>query len=137
MPPRPDLEDNIARLKRHIGFSDEPAQDAEGYWTIGYGRRLNAKPGGPRPYATISEAMADEELRYRVASLAAMGRGSDTEIAHVALGEIVLPPVLQTRDVMQALSDAAARQGISLDRLRIGMPQNSVNPDTGAAEFCF
>jgi hypothetical protein len=137
MPPTlPRLsEDQIARLKQRIGFSGEPVQDAEGYWTIGYGRRLNDKPGGARPSATISEAMADEELRYRVEALAAMGRSDDTEMAHMALGEIVLPPVLQTRDVMQALSDAAARQGISLDRLRIGMPQNSINPNTGAAEF--
>jgi hypothetical protein len=45
---------------------------------------------GPRPAATMSEAV-DEELRYRMAdSLAALGRGEDTEIAHVSLGEIVL-----------------------------------------------
>jgi hypothetical protein len=128
-------EARFARLKQCIGFSDEPVQDAQGYWTIGYGRRLNNKRGGPRPAAVISEAMADEELRYRVAALAAMGRGGDTEVAHVALGEIVLPTALQTPDVMRALSTAADRAGVSLDRLRIGMPQNSVNPRTGAPEF--
>jgi hypothetical protein len=39
-------EDRIARVKQHIGFSDEPVLHAEGYWTIGYGRRLNDKRGG-------------------------------------------------------------------------------------------
>jgi hypothetical protein len=133
-------DDRIARIMKHIGFSDEPVLDAEGHWTIGYGRRLNDKRGGPRPAAVISEAMADEELRCRLASdeaeaLAAMGRGHDTEIAHVALGEIVLPTVLQTPEVMRVLGDAARRACIPLDQLRIGMPQNSVNPCTGVAEF--
>ena len=59
-------DDPITRLKKLIGFSDEPVQDAEGYWTIGYGRRLNDTPGGPRPYATVSEPIAEEELRYRL-----------------------------------------------------------------------
>lgn len=59
--------DPIARLKQQIGFSEEPVQDAQGYWTIGYGERLNEKPGGPKPYATISEPIADEALRYRFA----------------------------------------------------------------------
>jgi hypothetical protein len=62
-----DDEEPIARLKRQIGFSDEPVQDADGYWTIGYGERLNDTSGGPKPEATISEPMADEALRYRFA----------------------------------------------------------------------
>lgn len=32
-----------------------------------YGEQLNDKPGGPKPYATISEPIADEALRYRFA----------------------------------------------------------------------
>ncbi len=59
--------DPIARVKQQIGFSEEPVQDAQGYWTIGYGERLNDAPGGPKPYATISEPIADEALRYRFA----------------------------------------------------------------------
>jgi hypothetical protein len=60
-------EERLARLKQQIGFSDEPVQDAQGYWTIGYGRRLNDTPGGSAPQATISEPMAAEELQYFVA----------------------------------------------------------------------
>ena len=57
-------QDPVARLKKLIGFSDEPVPDNEGFWTIGYGQRLNDKPGGPKPYATMSEPFADEMLRY-------------------------------------------------------------------------
>ena len=138
---------HIARLKACIGYQAEPVRDAKGYWVIGYGRRLNDKPGGPKPEAYWSEQFADEELRHRVAAaraaipeareLASMGRGGDTEIAHLSLGEIVVPSVLQTPEVMRALSTAAAVAGVSLDRFRLGMPQNSINSDTGMAEFWF
>jgi len=138
---------HIARLKARIGYHPEPVRDAQGYWCIGYGRRLNDKPGGPKPEAYWSEQFADEELRYRVErsreeipqarELAALGRGDDTEIAHMTLGEIVIPSVLQTPEVMNALLVAAAYAGVPLDRFRIGMPQNSINPETGVTEFEF
>lgn len=57
-------EDFLTRLKRLIGYSEEPVQDRQGYWTIGYGRRLNDTPGGPKPYATVSEPIAHDELSY-------------------------------------------------------------------------
>ncbi len=60
-------DDPVAHWKQGIGFSEEPAQDAQGFWTIGYGQRLNDTPGGPRPYATISEPIAHDELNYFMA----------------------------------------------------------------------
>ena len=138
-------DDAHIALKACIGYQAEPVRNARGYWVIGYGRRLNDKPGGPKPEAYWSEQFADEELRHRAAAardavpeareLAVIGRGGDTEIAHLTLGEIVSPSVLQTPEVMNALLVAAAYAGVPLDRFRLGMPQNSVNPDTGAAEF--
>src|SRR5262245_35770519 len=59
-----DDDDPINYWKRKIGFSEEPVQDAQGHWAIGYGQRLNDTPGGPRPYATISEPFAHDELSY-------------------------------------------------------------------------
>lgn len=59
-----DGDDPINHWKRQIGFSEEPTQDAQGYWTIGYGQRLNDSPGGPKPYATVSEPIAHDELSY-------------------------------------------------------------------------
>ncbi len=67
--------------------------------------------------------------------LALHGRGGDTEVAHVTPGEVVIPRSLQTPEVMDAFSSAAARAKISLERLRVGTSENSVNPDTQAPEF--
>ena len=58
----PDGDDPINHWKRQIGFSEEPVQDSQGYWTIGYGQRINDTPGGPKPYATVSEPIAHDEL---------------------------------------------------------------------------
>jgi hypothetical protein len=96
----------------------------------------NDSPGAK----TLEQARADEikrqrELRRQAAELAAQGRGEDTEIAHVALGEIVVPEALQTPEFMAALERAAETEGISIDRLRVGGRRNRINPNTGAPEF--
>lgn len=69
--------------------------------------------------------------------LAAQGRGEDTEVAHVARGEYVIPEALQTPEVMAVLRRAAAARGVALGRLNVGHAMNSVNPTTGAPEFGF
>ncbi len=79
---------------------------------------------------------AERERQVRKArALAAQGRGNDTEVAHVAPGEIVLPKALQTPEVMAALGKVAAARGVPLARLRVGDARNSINPKTGAPEF--
>jgi len=77
----------------------------------------------------------DTALKAQARTLARKGRGGDTEIAHVTPGEIVLPPALQTPEVMAALDWAAAGMGVSLDRLRVGARGNAINPQTGKPEF--
>jgi hypothetical protein len=69
--------------------------------------------------------------------LAAEGRGGDTEIAHVARGELVIPRQLQNPDVLAALTRAAAAHNIPLEMLSIGNPMNRINPETGMPEFGF
>ncbi len=64
--------------------------------------------------------------------LSALGRGGDSEIAHVTPGEIVLPQALQTPEVMAALQAAAAHAGADLGRFQVGNPASRVNPATGA-----
>ncbi len=71
----PNNEDHFNALKQHIGFSDEPVQDTDGHWTIGYGQRLSDTPGGPKPAATMSEPFAADMLRQQLAN------GSGTQIA--------------------------------------------------------
>ena len=74
-----------------------------------------------------------QQLQAR--AMALQGRGGDTEVAHVTVGEIVLPKALQTRAVIEALGRAAGEAGISLAHLRVGSGRNSINPHTGQPEF--
>jgi len=92
---------------------------------------------------TLHQAIALEKKRAaerrhnkrQAEDLAAQGRGGDTEIAHVTPGEIVLPDALQTPAVLGAIRQAAMDANIPLGRLRIGSASNSINPETGIAEF--
>ncbi|MBX7200313.1 MAG: hypothetical protein K1X51_13175 [Rhodospirillaceae bacterium] len=74
-----------------------------------------------------------QQLQAR--AMALQGRGGDTEVAHVTVGEIVLPRALQTRAVIEALGRAAGEAGIPLSHLRVGSGRNSINPRTGLPEF--
>lgn len=67
--------------------------------------------------------------------LALLGRGGDTELAHVTPGEMVLPAPLQTPEVMAAVQAAAQNAGIDVGQYTVGAQANSVNPETGMVEF--
>jgi GH24 family phage-related lysozyme (muramidase) len=66
--------------------------------------------------------------------LALQGRGRDTEVAHVAPGEMVIPRAMLTPEVMELITNEAQRRGIDPRRLMVG-GQGSINPATGAEEF--
>jgi len=96
----------------------------------------NSSPGAlTREQAFALEKKRMAQRRRAAEELAAQGRGGDTEIAHVTLGEIVLPDALQTAEVLNAIRQAAADANIPLERFRVGSGRNSVNPNTGAPEF--
>lgn len=99
----------------------------------------NSSPGALALQQSVEQAkkhLVERGLKMRKArELAAQGRGGDTEVAHVAIGEIVLPKVLQTANVLSAIRQAAHDANISFDRLRIGSTSNSINPETGMPEF--
>lgn len=93
------------------------------------------------PSALTLEQAREKEIRRRrerqrqADELAAQGRGEDTEIAHVARGELVIPAALQTPELMEVIARAVAAHGVPLEKLRIGSRRNSINPETGMAEF--
>ncbi len=98
----------------------------------------NSSPGAlTRAQAVALEKKRLAERRRQARELAAQGRGDDTEVAHVAKGEFVVPEALQTPELLAALRLAAADQGIPLEMLRIGSAKNRINPNTGAPEFAF
>lgn len=85
--------------------------------------------------ARTLEIKRQKERRRQAEELAAQGRGEDTEIAHVARGEIVVPEALQTPEFLAAVRHGAKAAGIPFERLRVGSAGNSINPKTGVAEF--
>lgn len=66
------------------------------------------------------------------------GRGTDTVMAHMSLGEVVIPRTfLDDPDVMGMLQSLFQQAGTDLKQYTVGDPANSINPDTGNPEFGF
>lgn len=66
------------------------------------------------------------------------GRGGDTVMAHLSLGELVIPRAfLDDPDVMQAMQDLFKQAGANINQYIVGDPANSINPETGYPEFGF
>jgi hypothetical protein len=101
----------------------------------------NSSPGALTLKQSIEQARKHLAARSRQISqardLAAQGRGGDTEVAHVALGEMVLPRELQSPEVLIAIQKAAAPYNVPLEMLSVGHIMNNINPATGAPEFSF
>ena len=95
----------------------------------------NSSPGALSRKQAVALEKERQGDRERARALAAQGRGSDTEIAHVARGELVIPFALQNPEVLSALHRAASAHNIPLEMLSVGNIKNHINPNTGAAEF--
>lgn len=69
--------------------------------------------------------------------MAQYGRNGDTMMAHVAPGEMVVPPEVLQRspEVARGLGMAFADAGADPLRYTVGSGQNSINPVTGEPEF--
>ena len=99
-------------------------------------RFQNSSPGAlTLEQARTQEIKRQRDRRRQAEELAAQGRGEDTEIAHVARGEIVVPEALQSPEVLAAVRRAAKAEGIPFEQLHVGSRRNSINPNTGMAEF--
>ena len=59
------------------------------------------------------------------------GRGGDTILAHLTVGEIVVPIDAQSEEVLMAIKKAFEDQGIDPLEFVVGMAQNKINPQTG------
>ena len=72
--------------------------------------------------------------------MAAMGRDGDDVVAHLQTGELVIPAKLleDNPDMKETIFAFLEGQGIEdPQRYVVGSDANSINPDTGAAEFFF
>lgn len=90
-----------------------------------YDEEEAAPEGGIAQFKTVAEQMA------------AMGREGDNMLAHLESGELVIPRKFleeneQFRNYVYAFFDG---QGVDPERYIAGNDANSINPDTGVAEF--
>ena len=66
------------------------------------------------------------------------GRGGDTVMAHLSLGELVIPRAfLDDPRVMEAMKQLFDEAGVNINQYIVGDAANSINPETGYPEFGF
>lgn len=83
------------------------------------------------------EGAAHERMAGDVGEdIAEAGRGTDTVVAHLSLGEVVIPRAfLDDPQVMQMLQQIFEAGGEDMAKYTVGDPANSINPETGYPEF--
>ncbi len=78
----------------------------------------------------------DMEYDMEYDDMAEQGRGTDSVMAHLSLGEIVIPRAfLDDPQVMQALQMIFADNGTDINEFTVGHEANKINPETGHPEF--
>lgn len=82
----------------------------------------------------VAHTIASQGKNLNPQELARLGRLGDTQLAHVTPGEVVVPPSVQTPQLMQLLAQAFQAKGIPPQMQVVGSPQQSVNPATGIPE---
>lgn len=66
------------------------------------------------------------------------GRGTDTVMGHLSLGEVVIPRVmLDDPQVMEMLQAVFAQYETDINEFTVGHEANKINPETGYPEFFF
>ena len=69
---------------------------------------------------------------YNTGGLASLGRGGDSQLAHVMPGETMVPPGVMDDGMLDA---AFVRAGLDPNEYKVGSGQNSINPITGMPEY--
>lgn len=72
-------------------------------------------------------------------NMAAMGRYGDTQMAHVAPGEMVVPGQVLNKNpaLKNGIMNAIGQEGINPNQYVVGSPMGNYNPMTGQQEFFF
>lgn len=83
-------------------------------------------PGGANPNLQAFGQMAAQQ-----------GRGGDALVAHLTPGEIMVPPQIQTPELMAILQQAFSQAGAKPQQFTAGSPQSKMNPQTGMPEYGF
>ena len=77
--------------------------------------------------------MRDDDMAH----MASMGRGGDSEIGHLSVDELIVPPrVLQSNpQLVQALLQGFEEAGLDIGQYLVGGGDDSMNPETMMPEF--
>lgn len=83
--------------------------------------------------------MENEMQQEQVLQQAAQqGRGGDSVIAHLTIGEVVIPAAIaQDQDVQQTLQSIFQAYNANPAEFTVGAQENKINPETGQPEFFF
>lgn len=110
-----------------------PSYDADDL--MGLRQRLGLEPMYDATGTEFDEVTVTPEAE----ALSMMGRGGDTELAHLEPGDVVVPPQLLDADPMLAdmLEDRMKLAGVDPTSRVAGMGIASLNPNTGLEEFGF
>lgn len=77
--------------------------------------------------------VADQQILQQ---LPEMGRATDTVLAHMSLGEVVIPRAfLDDPDTLEAIQSIFEAYGVNMAEFTVGDPANKINPETGYPEF--
>ena len=65
-----------------------------------------------------------------------MGRATDNTLAHLTIGEVVIPlPMLSDPEIGGMIQQAFQAAGIDINEFTVGHQSNKINPETGYPEF--
>jgi len=79
----------------------------------------------------------DEEIMMQQ-EMENAGRGTDTTMAHMSMGEIVIPLEMQADPEVRAEIEELFKEfGADVNEFTVGNPANKINPETGYPEFFF
>ena len=100
---------------------------------MGWKERLN-QLGDPEDinFAPTGLNWGGPVQQYNLGGIASMGRGGDSQLAHVMPGERMVPPGVVDDGMLDA---AFVRAGLDPMEYKVGSPQASINPMTGMPEY--
>lgn len=79
-----------------------------------------------------------QELRENLKGIATLGRFEDDTLAHVATGEMILPPDILDNKLLMSLKNKLEDKGYDdFDSFFVGSDTASINPITGLPEYGF
>lgn len=80
----------------------------------------------------------EQKTDNMIDDVAEAGRGTDTVMAHMSLGEMVIPRAfLDDPQFMEMLAAKFEQEGANIAEFTVGDPANKINPETGYPEFFF